>query len=151
MAPRSTTVRHSASRRSSAGRVDTERHAGLDRDEVVDAALALVESRGGTALTMRKLAAELGVAPTAIYWHVGNRDELVAAVVGRQAERQASAVVTGTTAAERIGSAAINIWENALAHRNVTALASGGGVDDPAHAATGGGRGSRDRGGGSAR
>ena len=30
---------------------------------------------------MRKLAAELGVAHTAIYWHVGGRDELVDAVV----------------------------------------------------------------------
>ena len=40
------------------------RHAGLDRDDVVDAALALVEAGGGEALTMRKLAAELGVAET---------------------------------------------------------------------------------------
>lgn len=102
--------------------------AGLDRDDVIDAALALVEAGGADALTMRKLAADLGVAPTAIYWHVGNRDELIAAVVQRQAERQASAVVTGDTPAARIESAATNIWDNALAHRNVTALASGAGL-----------------------
>jgi TetR/AcrR family tetracycline transcriptional repressor len=104
------------------------RHAGLERDDVIDAALALVESGGGEALTMRKLAGELGVAPTTIYWHVGNRDELVLAVIQRQAERQATARVRGTTAQDRIASAARNIWRNALAHRNVTALASQAGA-----------------------
>ena len=104
------------------------RHAGLDRDDVVDAALAMVEAGGGDALTMRKLAAELGVAPTSIYWHVGNRDELVLALVQRQAERQAATKVRGDTPAERIASAARNIWDNALAHRNVTALASQAGA-----------------------
>ena len=104
------------------------RHAGLERDDVVDAALTLVESGGAEALTMRKLAAVLGVATTTIYWHVGNRDELVLAVVRRQAERQAASRVRGTTPAERITSAARNIWRNALAHRNITALASQAGA-----------------------
>lgn len=104
------------------------RHAGLDRADVVDAALSLVEAGGGEALTMRKLAAELGVAPTTIYWHVGNRDELVLALVQRQAERQAATKVRGDTPADRIASAARNIWDNALAHRNVTALASQAGA-----------------------
>lgn len=106
----------------------TTRHAGIERGDVVDAALALVESGGGAALTMRKLAAELGVATTTIYWHVGNRDDLVLAVVARQAERQATAQVHGDLPAERIASAARNIWDNALAHRNVTALASQAGA-----------------------
>jgi AcrR family transcriptional regulator len=100
------------------------RHAGLERDDVVDAALALVESGGPDALTMRKLAAELGVAPTTIYWHVGNRDALVLAVIRRQAERQATMRVRGTHQHDRVVSAARNIWRSALAHRNVTALAS---------------------------
>ena len=104
------------------------RHAGIERDDVIDAALALVESGGGDALTMRKLAAELGVATTTIYWHVGNRDDLVLAVVARQAERQAATQVHGDTPAERIASAARNIWDSALAHRNVTALASQAGA-----------------------
>lgn len=73
---------------------------------------------------MRKLAAELGVATTTIYWHVGNRDDLILAVIQRQAERQAASRVRGATPRERIASAARNIWDNALAHRNVTVLAS---------------------------
>jgi AcrR family transcriptional regulator len=107
--------------------IDT-RHAGLERDDVVDAALALVEAGGPDALTMRKLAAELGVAPTTIYWHVGNRDALVLAVIQRQAERQASMRVRGSTNHDRVVSAARNIWRSALANRNVTALATQAGA-----------------------
>ncbi len=100
------------------------RHAGVMRDDVVDAALEVVEAGGGEALTMRGLAARLGVAPTTVYWHVGARDELVLAVVRRQAERQAASDVRGTTPADRIQSAATNIWRNARTHHHVTALAN---------------------------
>ncbi len=81
-----------------------------------------------TRSTMRKLAAELGVSTTTIYWHVGNRDELVFALVARQAERQAATRVRGDTPSERICGAAHNIWRHALANRNVTALASQAGA-----------------------
>lgn len=111
-----------------AGATGSTRHAGIERDDVIEAALALVEAGGGAALTMRKLAAELGVATTTIYWHVGNRDDLVLAVIARQAERQAAMKVRGTTPAARVHSAARNIWQSALAHRNVTALASQAGA-----------------------
>ena len=57
--------------------------------------MALVEAGGADALSMRKLAAELGVATTTIYWHAGNRDELILAVVARVAEQTEPAEVTG--------------------------------------------------------
>ena len=99
-------------------------HAGLAADDVVEAALALVEREGGDALTMRRLAAELGVTTNTIYWHIGSRDELVLSVISLMARRLAQAEVVGQTAHERVTSAATNIWRNALEHRNVTALAS---------------------------
>lgn len=98
-------------------------HAGLVAHDVVDAALAIVERDGGAALTMRGLASELGVTTTTIYWHVGNREELVVALIERLAARLGTAEVVGETPAERVIDAAMNIWRNALAHRNVTALA----------------------------
>ena len=101
----------------------TGRRAGLDRDEVVDAAVALVEAGGADALTMRKLAAELGVATTTIYWHAGNRDELILAVVGRVAERAGPTEATGGALADRIVALAEQLWVASLAHRNVAALA----------------------------
>lgn len=99
-------------------------HAGLVAEDVTEAALALVESEGGDALTMRRLASELGVTTNTIYWHVGNRDELVLSVISAMAQRLADAEVIGTTAHDRVTSAALNIWRNAIEHRNVTALAS---------------------------
>ena len=85
--------------------------------------MALVEAGGADALTMRKLAAELGVATTTIYWHAGNRDELILAVVGRVAERTGPSRATGETVADRMVALAEQLWSASLAHRNVAALA----------------------------
>ena len=101
----------------------TGRRAGLERDDVVDAALALVESGGAEALTMRKLAAELGVTTTTIYWHVGNRDELILALIRRRSEQQAARPIEGSTPRERVASVATQVWRGALEHPNVTSLA----------------------------
>lgn len=101
----------------------TARRAGLDRDEVVDAALALVEADGPEGLSMRKLAAQLGVTTTTIYWHVGSREELVTAVIRRLSERLADRRVVGSTPEERVMSAVGHVWQSALEHRHVTSLA----------------------------
>ncbi|NSC20944.1 helix-turn-helix transcriptional regulator [Streptomyces albus subsp. chlorinus] len=55
----------------------------LTREAVLDAAASLVRRDGPRALTMRGLAAELGTAATSIYWHVGNREALLEALVER--------------------------------------------------------------------
>jgi AcrR family transcriptional regulator len=49
----------------------------LSRDRVLRAAVALADEGGVDALTMRKLAQELGVVPMALYRHVANKDELL--------------------------------------------------------------------------
>ncbi|MBM3664084.1 MAG: TetR family transcriptional regulator [Actinobacteria bacterium] len=102
----------------------TSRRVGLQPTDVVDAALAIVSADGADALSMRRLAADLGVTTTTIYWHVGNREQLVVAVVERMAERLGRAAVTGREPQQRVHSAAVNIWRSASRHRNVTALAS---------------------------
>jgi AcrR family transcriptional regulator len=50
---------------------------GLTRDAVVAAALQLVEQQGSGALTMRAVAARLGVSPMAVYNHTSDRDDLL--------------------------------------------------------------------------
>jgi len=50
---------------------------------VVDQALALGDAEGLEALTIRRLAQELGVTPMALYWHFRNKDELLAALAER--------------------------------------------------------------------
>lgn len=49
----------------------------LTRDAVVDRALRLADADGLDALTIRKLAQELGVTPMALYWHFRSKDELL--------------------------------------------------------------------------
>ena len=50
---------------------------GLDRHGIVNAALDLLDEDGIDALTLRALAARLGVQAPALYWHVRNKRELL--------------------------------------------------------------------------
>jgi AcrR family transcriptional regulator len=55
----------------------------LTRAVVVDRALALADAAGLEALTIRKLATELGVTPMALYWHFRGKDELLEGLADR--------------------------------------------------------------------
>ena len=94
----------------------------LTSDDIVDAALGIVESAGITGLTMRKLAAELGVAVTAIYWHVGNRDALLDALVDREMAEMEAICPSGTSPGERILSVAATLRQRLLARRHIVEL-----------------------------
>lgn len=58
------------------GRID-------DPSEIVDAALAIIRDRGVKGLSMRRLAAELGVNVAATYYYFADKDALVDAVADR--------------------------------------------------------------------
>ncbi|SHR41295.1 Putative transcriptional regulator, TetR family (tetracyclin resistance) [Mycobacteroides abscessus subsp. abscessus] len=49
----------------------------LNRETIARAGLALLDEKGSDGLTMRALAASLGVQAPALYWHVKNRRELI--------------------------------------------------------------------------
>lgn len=55
----------------------------LSRSQVVDAALAIIKAGGFEGMTIRSLAAELGVAPMSLYRHVRDKDDLLDEVVDR--------------------------------------------------------------------
>ena len=61
---------------------DTER-ARLSKDAVVDRGLALADAEGLDALTIRRLATELGVTPMALYWHFRSKEALLAGLADR--------------------------------------------------------------------
>lgn len=67
----------------------------LSRDVVVAAALAVVESDGGNALTMRRVANQIGVSASSLYGYVANKEELVHLVFDRIGEEIAVPESTG--------------------------------------------------------
>jgi AcrR family transcriptional regulator len=54
------------------------------RERIADAALAILESEGAQAVSMRRIAQEVGVTPMAIYHHYANREALLQALVYRE-------------------------------------------------------------------
>jgi AcrR family transcriptional regulator len=50
----------------------------LTREQIVKAAIDLLDSEGLEGLNMRALGRRLGSAATAVYWHVGSKDNLIA-------------------------------------------------------------------------
>ncbi|MES5822645.1 TetR family transcriptional regulator [Streptomyces sp. RG80] len=96
--------------------------ASLTRDEVLDTAANLVRQHGPEALTMRKLAAELGTAVTSIYWHVGNRESLLDALVRRTVADLGEIRPVGRTPAERIVSVARILRRRLRDHPHLIAM-----------------------------
>src|SRR5215470_4856738 len=62
---------------------DDGERARLTRAAVADRALAIADKSGLDALTIRKLATELGVTPMALYWHFRGKDELLEGLAER--------------------------------------------------------------------
>jgi AcrR family transcriptional regulator len=56
----------------------------LTREQIVSAAIELLDANGLEGLSMRALGKRLGSAATAVYWHVGSKDNLIA-LAGDQA------------------------------------------------------------------
>ena len=55
----------------------------LTRDQIVTAAIGLLDAAGLEGLNMRALGTRLGSAATAVYWHVGSKDNLIALAADR--------------------------------------------------------------------
>jgi len=55
----------------------------LARDDIIEAAIKIVGAGGYEEMTIRSLAAELGVAPMSLYRHIRDKDDLLDEVVDR--------------------------------------------------------------------
>lgn len=111
----------------------------LTRDRIVAVARAMVETGGLEALSMRKLAADLGVAPTAIYWHVGARVDLLGAVLDAMIDDLPPIAVRGTTPQARLASVAHavadQVRDRAVVHQLARQLGRTAEVSMPAQVA----------------
>nr|BFF25594.1 TetR/AcrR family transcriptional regulator C-terminal domain-containing protein [Glycomyces mayteni] len=89
---------------------------------MLEAALGLVERDGLGALTMRKLAAELGIEAMSVYHYVPNKDALLDGLVERVVERAVEARPAGGTWREALREYALALRRTLLAHPEVVPL-----------------------------
>ncbi len=89
----------------------------LDQAQVVEAAMALLDEAGLDELTMRRLAAHLGVKAASLYRHVRDKDELLA-LLGDEISREIPAVRSSGGWRERLTELAWNVRRGLLAHRD---------------------------------
>jgi AcrR family transcriptional regulator len=71
--------------------------------QILDAALAIADAEGLDAVTMRAVAAKVGVSPMALYPHVGGKAELLDGLVGRLLEELTARAAAGAGSPERAG------------------------------------------------
>jgi TetR/AcrR family transcriptional regulator, tetracycline repressor protein len=55
----------------------------ISREDIIDAAVTIVEAGGYEEMSIRSLAADLGVAPMSLYRHIRDKDDLLNEVVDR--------------------------------------------------------------------
>jgi AcrR family transcriptional regulator len=91
----------------------------LTKDGILQAALRIVDAEGVESLSMRKLAADLGVNPMSIYPHVENKAALLDGLT-RLITRGAEHIEVGEgTWQEQLRRLAYEFRELSLAHRNL--------------------------------
>ncbi|MEC4589640.1 MULTISPECIES: TetR/AcrR family transcriptional regulator [Nitrospirillum] len=77
----------------------TDRRAdALSRERIVEAAIAILDAGGEGALTFRALAARLATGSGAIYWHVADKEALLAAATDHVVTRAMAGAISGVGA-----------------------------------------------------
>jgi TetR/AcrR family tetracycline transcriptional repressor len=105
------------------------------RTDVVEHALEVLDRHGLADLSMRRLAADLDVRPSALYWHFASKQELLAAVADEVLRRGERPLPEGPWD-ERVTAFAHQLRDAMLAYRDgaelvATAQAFGLGESDP--------------------
>ncbi len=88
----------------------------LSKDRIVEAATAILDTAGESALTFRALAARLATGSGALYWHVADKSELLAATTDAVIARVMTDVVGGAEPREAIRAIALGVFDAIDAH-----------------------------------
>lgn len=88
----------------------------LSKERIVAAAIEILDAGGESALTTRALTAALATGPGAIYWHLANKDELLAATTDHVIARVTTDVVPGAQPRETIRAIAAGVFDAIDAH-----------------------------------
>lgn len=88
----------------------------LSKERIVEAAIEILDSGGESALTFRALATRLATGSGAIYWHVANKDDLLAAATDDVVARVMTAVSGDTEPRAAIRAIASGVFDAIDAH-----------------------------------
>jgi AcrR family transcriptional regulator len=88
----------------------------LSKQRIVDAAIKILDADGESALTFRALAARLATGAGAIYWHVADKNDLLAATTNDVIARVMTDVVSGAEPREAIRAIALGLFDAIDAH-----------------------------------
>ncbi|WP_062214359.1 TetR/AcrR family transcriptional regulator [Streptomyces sp. NBRC 109706] len=88
----------------------------LSKRRIVDAAIGILDTEGERALTFRALAARLATGSGAIYWHVANKDDLLAAATNDVIARVVTDVGEDAEPREAIRAIALGVFDAIDAH-----------------------------------
>jgi AcrR family transcriptional regulator len=88
----------------------------LSKPRIVGAAIEMLDAGGASALTFRALAARLATGSGAIYWHVANKDELLAAATEDVIARAMDQVIDRAEPRDAIRAIALGVFDAIDAH-----------------------------------
>jgi AcrR family transcriptional regulator len=91
---------------------------------VIESALALADAEGLEAVTIRRLAKELGVTPMALYWHFRSKDELLDGMAARIFEEIDPSVDASATWQEQMRALLGSMLDALRAHPSSATLLS---------------------------
>lgn len=97
----------------------------LSRERVLRAAIELVDREGIDALSMRRLAADVGVEAMSLYYHVKNKDDILSGIVDL-AHGEIEPPARGGNWRSAIRRSAISYFDTLRRHPWVTSVPSGG-------------------------
>ncbi|XKK39728.1 TetR/AcrR family transcriptional regulator C-terminal domain-containing protein [Nocardiopsis sp. ARC36] len=107
---------------------------GITREQIVTAALSLLDDKGLEGLTVRALAARLEVRPPALYWHMRNKQELLdemSTAVMRRVTTAVSVLPPASGWREDLAAYARILRSEFLLHRDGARIFSGTRIADP--------------------
>ena len=98
-------------------KIRTERRTdALSKARIIEAAIEILDSEGEDALTFRALASRLATGSGAIYWHVVDKNDLLAAATDHVIARVTTDAVRGSTPQEVIRTMALGVFDAIHAH-----------------------------------
>jgi AcrR family transcriptional regulator len=92
------------------------RNQSLTRDRIIEASIKLLDSSGEGGLTFRILSERLDTGPGAIYWHIANKSDLLAAACDAIVARTMEAGMVGATPKATIRAIALGMFDAIDAH-----------------------------------